>query len=336
MKKSLLAVALLGAFGVAAAQSNVSIYGILDAGVQYTNGDAAGSKTSLESGQQSFSRIGFKGTEDLGNGLNALFVLEQQVEVDTGAGDGGFTSQAYVGFKGSYGQVTLGRQLSPLYMAHTAIDPFKSGFAADMNNTFGSLDYQASAVQRMDNAAIYATPEGLNGFKASFAYGFGEQAGSTSAQSQIGALIGYDNGPLTLVYGFHQTNNDTVSGGIVATTDKFNSHFFGGTYDFGMAKLHAALDQNKVGDFKSEDYMVGVTVPFGANEIFADYTHKKFKDIDDSDADQFAIGYSYKLSPRTNLYTAYTYVKNDDFAVLKTNEGGKSVSVFQFGVRHTF
>lgn len=346
MKKSLLFAALLGTFGVAAAQTSVTLYGTVDAGVAYNRGtDSAGKVLSLESGQQSYSRIGFKGQEDLGSGLKAIFVLEQGIQLNTGNSgystlgsgidpaefNGTFSSQAYVGLSSNIGTVKLGRQFSPLYDAYMAIDPFKNGFASNINNVFGDLNY-ASLYQRMSNAISYSTPD-LNGFKGALAYGFGEVPGSTKTGSQIGASLGYDNGPLTIAYAYHYANDDFQG----ADLDAFQTHFIGATYDFGMLKLHAAFDQNKKGDgFKTQDYLVGVTVPFGAHAVFADYIHKKDKVNDDANANQFGIGYTYNLSKRTNFYTAYTYVKNNDNSLLNTDTGGNSVNTFQIGMRHMF
>eukprot|EP01040_Poterioochromonas_malhamensis_P026971 gene26971-34042_t len=107
MKKSLLALSLLSAFGVASAQSSVTMYGVVDAGITYDNGPSAGTVTKLESGIESGSRLGFRGTEDLGSGLKALFVLEQGFDIDTGrSGQGGrlFGRQAWVGLNSEYGQ----------------------------------------------------------------------------------------------------------------------------------------------------------------------------------------------------------------------------------------
>jgi predicted porin len=348
MKKSLLAVALLGTFGVASAQSSVTVYGTLDAGVGYTNGaNANGVVTGVESGQESYSRIGFKGTEDLGGGLKALFVLEQAISLDNGTttntypagtqtGTGMFSSQAYVGLGSDvYGTVKLGRQFSPLYNSYLAIDPFKNGFAANINNFFGTDKLNNSNYERMSNAVTYSTADNLGGFNASVAYGFGEVAGETSAQSQVGVSLGYANGPVTVSYAFHQANNNTAA---ITNAAKFTTNFIGAAYDFGMVKVHAAYDQNKLSDdsFKTEDYMVGVTVPFGSHAVFADYTHKDNKIVANADADQYAIGYTYNLSKRTNLYTAYTYVKNKEDSFVNTNVDGNSVSNIQVGVRHSF
>jgi predicted porin len=351
MKKTLLAISLLGTFGVACAQSNVTVYGTLDAGISSSIGaNSAGTVTSVQSGQESYSRLGFKGSEDLGDGMKAIFVLEQGILLNSGTSglngvgnnvpvdqnNGTFSSQAYVGLGGNFGTLTVGRQFTPLYQAYGSIDPFVNGFAANINNFFGTDANNSSNYQRMSNAAIYSTPDNLYGFKGSVAYGFGGVAGDTSAQSQVGASLGYANGPVTVAYAYHQANNEQ-NGVVGASTDTFKTNFIGAAYDFGVVKAHAAFDQNEQGDtFKTQDYLVGVTVPFGAHAVFADYTHKNNKLIDNADADQYAIGYTYNLSKRTNLYTAYTYVKNQENSTIDTEVAGNSVGTIQVGLRHSF
>lgn len=188
----------------------------------------------------------------------------------------------------------------------------------------------------MSNATVYETPDNPYGLKGSVAYGFGGVAGNTSAQSQVGASLGYLNGPLTLSYAYHHANNEQ-SGVPGATTEAFKTNFIGAAYDFGNVKAHAAFDQNEQGSsFKTQDYLLGLTVPFGAHAIFADYTHKNNKRIDRADADQYAVGYTYNLSKRTNFYGAYTYVKNQENSTIDTEVAGNSVGTVQVGIRHSF
>lgn len=367
MNKKLIGVSVATLFAAsgALAQTSVTVYGTLDAGIAYNQGAFdQGRIFALESGQQSYSRIGFRGTEDLGNNMKAVFVLEQGVQIDTGnsgystigsgivtedpfmktktpINTGVFSSQAYVGLSSTkLGTVTFGRQFSPLYETYMAIDPFKNGFAANINTFFGTIsgdpeDGSISLYQRMDNAIIYHTPDNLNGFKGALAYGFGQQAGSFSAQSQIGASLGYSNGPLTVAYAYHRANNDRATLAVIPVID---THVIGATFDFGKLKLHGAVDQTKAGDqYKTQDYMLGVTVPFGtAHSVFADVIFKQDKYNSDANAKQFGIGYTYNLSKRTNLYAAYTYVKNDKKSFVSTGVPGNTVNTFQVGVRHMF
>jgi predicted porin len=142
MKKMILAAALAAAFSSAAyAQTNVTMYGIVDAGIAYKkNGNPAGNTVSMESGQQSGSRLGFKGREDLGGGLAAIFTLESGFNIDDGKlGQGGrlFGRQAWVGMSGGFGSVKLGRQLTSLYTALDQKDPFQKNLAGKAQKVLG-------------------------------------------------------------------------------------------------------------------------------------------------------------------------------------------------------
>ncbi|MFZ6751634.1 porin [Undibacterium sp. Ren11W] len=339
MKKSLLALALMGAFsGAALAQSSVTVYGVVDMGVQRDDNGLStnGTKYSLDSGNQSGSRLGFKGTEDLGNGLKANFVLEMGILADTGASDQkglGFGRQAYVGLAGDFGAVNFGRQKSLTYVASESIDPFGVGLAGNMNRLF-------STVTRVDNAAIYSTPN-MSGFSAAALYSFGEQAGNNSALS-IGSLSGtYSAGPVFASIVYEKAKDAQSPAVTIANTGE--KTLIGGSYDFGMAKAHAAYELLKGGQSgttvaltKKNVWMIGATVPVGAGAILADYTRITDTVTSNANATQFALGYTYNLSKRTNLYTSYSQTKNDTQSAY--NAGGKGLTdkLFNAGIRHAF
>src|SRR5471032_275056 len=210
MKKSLITIAVLGAMSSAAlAQSNVTIYGLLDAGVVSERGGAAGSVTKLTGGVASASRLGFKGNEDLGGGLSALFVLEEGVLIDTGAQDStgqAFNRQSYVGLSSkTAGTITLGRQYTMLYNAIQQVgDPFGAGYAGTAKNLFPV----AGAEIRANNAVVYSTPN-INGFSGDAMYSLGEQNGNNTAGRQFGLGLNYANGPLNTRLIYNNKNSDT-------------------------------------------------------------------------------------------------------------------------------
>jgi len=332
MKKSLLALAVLGAFaGAASAQTNVTIYGIADAGLTYTKTDADNSKTwGLGSGIQSGSRIGFKGTEDLGGGLKANFQLENGFTIDDGKlGDTTtnalFNRQAWVGVSGAFGAVKLGKQYNPIFTAVDAIDPFGTGLAGDLSNIFfvGTNDI------RTNNTINYSYS--ASGFSGEIAYALGEVPGNTSANRQWGLGLGYANGPVNVQFAYHNAKDVTGNGVIKAT-------MIGGTYDFGVAKLHAGFDTQKeenaagvtTGD--ARDWMLGVSAPVAGGTVLASYVKQDDRSAANDDNHQWALGYTYPLSKRTNLYTSYS---DRNVAEL----GGARVTglkKFNAGIRHTF
>lgn len=340
MKKSLLALAVLGAFaGAASAQTNVTIYGLVDAGITHESGGANGNVTKLATGVQSGNRLGFKGTEDLGGGLKANFTLENGFDLDTGAQRQGalFGRQAWVGLSGGFGAVNLGRQYNPLFVALDSIDPFGTGL------TGASTNLMNPSSVRTNNSITYTTP-GFNGFSATVLYGLGEVAGETSRGRTYGLSVGYANGPVNVVVAYDNANNGTTA--TPGNTTKLL--LVGGTYDFGVAKAHLAYEtektDNNLADYR--DWMVGVSAPLGAGTLLASYINKNDRLANsNTGGKQFAIGYTYPLSKRTNFYTSYGRINNDNGGVNFVGDAssggsapraGENSNAFTVGVRHKF
>jgi predicted porin len=336
MKKSLFTLAVFGAFaGTAVAQSNVTVYGIVDAGIvrEFGNpvGAATGTSLKLSSGVQSGSRIGFKGTEDLGGGLAANFTLENGFNVDTGTmGQGGllFGRQAWVGLSGnSWGAVSFGRQYTPIFTSMDSIDPFGTGLAGATTNLMNSGGV------RINNSVKYSTPS-MAGLSADLVYGLGEVAGNSSANRQIAASVSYANGPIYATLAHQNGNNAT-------DTNKTKLTLLGGTYDFGVAKAHLGFERSKddVG-LDQRDWMVGVSAPLGAaGAVLASYIRKDDKAAANADANQIALGYTHAISKRTNLYTAIARIDNKNgarYAVGNATEGGTTDKAVNVGIRHRF
>lgn len=356
MKKTIIALAVLGAAAAnASAQSSVTVYGLVDAGLVREFGAASGAVNKVTGGVGSGSRLGFKGTEDLGNGLAALFVLESGFQPDTGAsGQGGLLMgrQAFVGLQGGFGTLTLGRQYTPQYMTVVTVDPFGSGHAGDSKNLMPGT---GNGYTRMDNTLKYASPV-LAGFSGELAYAPGEVGGDSGAGRQIGAALGYANGPLKLRLGYHNRNNDTA---LVKNIDEAKNTVLTAVYDFKVAKAHLAYGINKgvnssplrnaanvfgyavapVASTDSADLLAGVTVPFGAHTLMASYICKNDKTSRNQDASQLAVGYRYALSKRTDVYTAYAHIDNKNgagYTVGSAIESGSGDSAFNLGIRHAF
>lgn len=339
MKKSLLALAVLGAFaGAASAQSSVTVYGIVDLGLtSQDTGLTAGSdrKTGITSGNQSASRIGFKGTEDLGNGLKANFVLEAGFAADAGTATAGFDRLSTVGLSGGFGAVNMGKQTTAMKDGYDQIDPFGDGgqIAPISRVFFGGTQGNG----RIINSVKYSS-NSYSGFKFTADYGFGEQVGSVNNTSQYGLGVGYVNGPLNVQFGYNSLDN---TAGAVTTGDT-TATFLGATYDFGVAKLHAAYgdtktDNNNVDSNKFRNYMLGVSAKVGAaGNIMASYTVNDNRLINNADSKVAGIMYTYDLSKRTNLYTGYSRTSNDTLAKINTTNNDASGSMFAVGVRHKF
>ena len=344
MKKSLIALAVLAASGAAMAQSSVTLYGVLDTGVSYFKGDDSVYGLTKTGGNVN-SRLGFRGVEDLGNGLKATFNLEAGMGVDDGnnymdkdSNGMAFRRTSTVGLAGNFGEVRLGRMLTSSYLAVSRYDAFgDTGIGASLAWNIPQTGY----APRTENAISYTSPN-FSGFKIGAEYGFGEkQKARDSRYFGMGAT--YDNGPLSLGLGYDRLNSNTMDG-LLAASDLKTVHL-GGAYNFGVAKLLAFYKQSKVSNApKFKTFGLGVSAPVGAaGEVRASYNNYKISD-DNGKADQLSLGYVHNLSKRTALYGTYAYIKNKDGLAFQLNgamagaglKDGEKQHGLQLGVRHAF
>jgi predicted porin len=361
MKKSLIAIAVLAATSSAAfAQSNVTIYGILDAGIVAERGGKDGNVSKVTSGAASASRIGFKGTEDLGGGLSAIFKLETGAKIDDGTLDATntiFNREAFVGLSSkTAGTLTLGRQYTPYYETLRDVgDPFAMGYAGTAKNLFPVAAYMT----RNSNAVVYKTPN-LAGFTGAVSYSLGEQAGDASSARQVGGSLAYGNGPLNVAVAYNMKNNDTAT---VKTAGVGHNTLVAANYDFKVVKVFGAWSKDSgqgsapingaasatattnvfgyvfAQSQDSRDALIGVTAPLGNGTLMASYIDKDDKEVANRDASQWAIGYNYALSKRTSTYVAYAKIKNKNgagYTVGNNTEAGTGDKAFNVGVKHSF
>lgn len=359
MQKKIIALAVAGLASTAAfAQSNVQIYGVVDVGYsRVSSSDINGHKTrsAMDSGLQSGSRIGFKGTEDLGNGLKVSFVLEQSlvndVESDAandkGTGLFGNTSrQAFLALTSQYGTVAAGRQYTPQYGLVSKLDPFGAGTVGDVTYGRGVYGMGAAAAPktiRLNNLLAYVSPTFGGGFNVIAGYtgnGIADEnaTGLDEQDVKVWAINpNYSNGPLFVGLNYHQVKLDDLVGGAGNADYKDKVWDLGASYDFGVVKLAGVYGQvkNSIGalnrDSKGKQWMVGATVPVGgAGAVLVSYSRNKidsdFAVIDGAKASKWAIGYTHALSKRTNLYAAYAKISTNDqadgqFSVLSANAG---------------
>ncbi|MDQ3058125.1 MAG: porin [Pseudomonadota bacterium] len=333
MKKSLIALAVLAASGASMAQSSVTLYGIADVfvGSKKVNGL---SQAVVDSGGLNGSRWGLKGSEDLGGGLKAVFVLESGFDISTGAQQQGalFGRQAFVGLNSdSFGSVSLGRQ-------YGAYDVVKGGFLSAQGNSpaFDATNGAAvgaplSAARlgawtgytvRLDNSIRYATPN-ISGFQGAVVYGLGEnKTPTTDATRNVSASLTYANGPIGLAL-THQDEELTPTVGLKNTA-------IGGYYDFGVAKVFAAYNYAKYdGLAKQNEWSIGARAPLGATTLVAQYAHSKGDDLGKNQS--LGLSAEYGLSKRTTAYAGLNYTKTN----LNTTADIKN-HVVGLGVRHAF
>lgn len=255
MKKTLAAVAVLGAFAGSALAADVQLYGIVDTGLRYTHFDAdsaaagydATDSFGMQSGNQSGSRFGFKGTEDLGNGLTVGFILENQFNSDDGSladDDHFFRRESSLFLQGGFGKVAMGRMGS--------INGGTSSWAKyGVLSAFGtSWNYSAQAGSwaigggMWDNMIAYETPD-FAGFKVFAQYGMGTNDAENESRSDRYYAVGasYANGPLNLYFAVDSINYQTAdANGALANASDIDDSLtitFGGNYDFEVLKLFA-------------------------------------------------------------------------------------------------
>jgi predicted porin len=326
MKKSLVALAILASIS-AIAHAEVTLYGIVDAGIASDSGTQR--VTKLESGVESGSRLGFKGTEDLGGGLKANFVLENGFSTTNGQSLQGalFGRQSYVGVSNDMGSLTLGRQYTSVYTAVKEIaDPFNGGLAGNAFNLF------SDGGKRINNSVRFGSAN-YSGFSGDLMYSFGNTSPFQASRTVSGS-VGYDQGPVAVRLATQNTQNGLASDSSSVTS-------LSGSYDFKVAKASVALAKNSgfVGGADSRDMLVGVSVPFGATKLMASYIHKDDRSVANANANQFGIGADYTLSKRTNLYMSYAKINNSNgatYTVGNASDLGSGDSQFNAGVRHSF
>lgn len=318
---------------LAAAQSNVTLYGVADIAVAVEDtGAPDGKRVAVNSGNQSSSRLGFRGTEDLGGGLKALFNLEAGVSLDSGATDAAFFGRrSVVGLEGGFGSVMLGREYTPIAGVAGATDIFGQGFFGGNLSAFTSN----RLTRRLSNSINYKTPS-FGGVKASLVYGFGEQATGPSRDLK-GLALDYANGPLYLGAGYHAY--ERIAGG----DDK--EYALGAGYKIGPVELKAnylVADQAGPGN-KFVQTNLGASTALGSGRVFANLQQNKLEN--GARGRGFAVAYSHPLSKRTNLYTSYAAMRNNASGSFGLNSSSTSVaagaagadpSVFTVGMRHTF
>jgi len=384
MQKKLIALAVAGLASTAAfAQTNVQIYGLVDYGYSYrwdgktnaANSGTPNSQSQLNGGQQSGNRLGFKGTEDLGNGLKAVFLLEQGFMLDTGmqqTSGSQFTRQAYMGLSGNFGTAVGGRLYTPHYTFVSGLDPFGAGTVGRYNNVYSSgfglpLSSTNNATVnglldpvRVDNAVAYISPTFLGGLTGTLAFsnnaGGQEDATSTAANNTVYAgLLQYNNGPINVGVNYHYINagstlsNPAFAGLATTTTPSVNlavknvqNVTLGGSYDFKVVKVMALYSYNDLDYVNANtknatlnNYMIGATAPFGKFTGKASYIYSDGSSSVGGDAQQFAIGVDYNLSKRTNLYSAYSFINNDGTRLTAVGDASNSGAYAGDGTRGT-
>jgi predicted porin len=374
MQKKLIALAVASlASGAAFAQTNVTMYGIADAGYVWSQGDALVTGTNkfsgIQSGLLSGSRLGFKGEEALGNGLKAIFQLEYGLNIDNNSGigaTGGVNArQQFVGLAGGFGTVALGRQYSPGYQATANNDP-AGGAAFEpqsyMTNQAGNTITPNNSA-RWDNALSYTSPN-WGGFTGKAIYSFGENssctvAGVTSTSLNDRCVSTTDNSRYALGANFasgafnvdavYQVRQSVMPAGVNNNSplwgDDINEWYIGGSFDLKFVKLMGSYqdqdDKNRINNDNST-WTVGAVIPVGNFGIHLAYAQTDFDSgVIDGKSNGAMVAGTYALSKRTTAYAGYVWNKNDRDSLPLGPVGGVGASgetnnTFLAGIRHSF
>jgi predicted porin len=330
MQKKLIALAVAGLVsGGAFAQSNVVVYGSFDAGIRNVDTvNAAGDSrlTMGSSGTYSSNRFGFKGSEDMGGGLKARFMLEGDFNSGTGAQAGAlFGRSAWVGIEGGFGSLDMGRQYTVIFKTIGGYDPFNYKYT-------GIIPLAGQDKARRNNDIQWAKSFGSVTARAQ--YSLGEAVGDTSASSTAEGGLSWANGPLSLggAYG----SEESAAGGLTTT-----NWTLGGAYKTGAWRLAAGYAQKEAdiaggGSTDTMDGWLGASYAIsGPSALTAAYYDRKVETKGTKTAGQqlFIVGYTYAFSKRTNFYADIDHKSLDLGARIGTNDSVTGISV---GINHMF
>lgn len=348
-----LAVAGLVAAPAFAATSNVDVYGQLTLAVDHINRDSAAIDDSNALASYA-SRIGFKGSEDLGAGMKAIWQIENQFNLDgahnnlpssvTGTGDSSFTAglrNTFVGLSGGFGTVLGGRHDTPYKLATGKLDPF-ADTAGDYNVIVGAVQGSNNFDLRASNALAYISPT-FSGFHGAIAYVFGSETGPLNQDLSAWSLMGmYDNGPVfaSLAYEKHNISDLAV--------DDRDAWKVGLGYNFGNATVGLIYEKAGTVIAGSEEDRSAWYLPFTytmGNVVLKAAYGSAGDTVNNDGAKYYTIGGDYNLSKRTKLFATYAKTNNDNGGSYNAavagddsynTAAGEDPSVLQIGVRHSF
>lgn len=328
----------------------MTLYGVVDLGYQSTKATIAGTsykQSAMANGTQSGGRIGFKGTEDLGGGLKANFVVENGITPDESTTAFGTSNrQSYVGLEGGFGSLNLGRQYTLHHVNQGAGDLVGNITHAGY---IGGLD----SLVRVSNAFTYTSPS-FSGFTVAAQIGLGETltTGKAEKANELTAFrLAYANGPLSAGFAQETVKNATAAIGAIkfagqtvedlGGVDKRKVSNLFASYDLGVAKVSFINNNSKFtvdgeGSAKWKANTLTASVPMGATTLLAGLGNGKITadgETDNIKAKAYQLGASYALSKRTNVFaftgqTKLSYSADADATAKLTQT--------TVGVRHTF
>lgn len=346
MKKLLLATAVAAAIPCAAsAQSttNVTLFGLMDMGINRVDLGPGASSMRVDSGMLSTGRWGLRGSEDLGGGLSAIFHMEGEVQGDTGNGANGgaftFNRRVFTGLKGGFGEIYAGRDYTPAYWADIAADITSYGLYGS------SRVFQAASglTNRFSNGLFWNSPV-WSGFSLKAAWSTGEQIAEPKDRGNawgLGAF--YNSGPL-LITAHYQSVKNTATPVVEA-----KEIGIGGGYTIGPVRLRAGWGKSdpEGNSNNLSQVHLGAAYAIGVGEVYVQGQQIKREAATGTEpkATVFGFGYTHPLSKRTTLYASYGQTKNNatgNFSLVNSanayapTAAGESPKGIALGIRHQF
>lgn len=373
-KKTLAAVAVLGAFAGSAFAANVSVYGIIDTGLGYTSTDKGYGEDvntfDMRTGANSASRFGIKGEEDLGNGLKVGFVLENGFDSDDGElGNGSrlFGREALLYVGGDFGELGMGRQgeLASGNGRYGLFGGKVSPFSTGWSDIAGHKYVMGAGFDRMDNTVTYKTPT-FAGFNLLAQYSFDKNVKKDDDSDKPGVQHGREGSSAVdrqYALGASFTAGDLYLTGIVTQTNLQSlgkqdvedplTVSLGGNYNFGVAKLYVAtqyfkdsglavkmIQNDQTGKFDGFGLSVGADVPAfgGTAKVLVGYMDAEDQNPNANDVQRytFSVGYEYPLSKRTFVYGGAGYYADSYDNVADGHDDKASVAAVNAGLVHKF
>jgi predicted porin len=335
------------------ALSQVTVFGVLDTGLNRVSASGSGSRMSLSPDGNTSGRLGFRGTEDMGGGLKAHFWLELAVGVDDGTSGGTSTTnkdslstggatfgrRSTVAIEGSFGELRLGRDYVPSFSnLTTAMHPFGTNGVGSSGHMFYQVNAGGTTARtnvRASNALVYLLPANKAGFYGSAMVALGEQSSGAPTSddgNHKGVRLGWRQGGLNMA---------VATGKTTYATGDYTQTNAGINYQMGPAKLMLLWGENKVGVTRTRATMVGTQWDLTAvTELRAAYTTLTASGVA-NDANHLALGVVHALSKRTALYANWARIDNEGVGVrfnvgLAPKTAGGTSSGFDLGVRHNF
>jgi len=376
MNKKLIALAVASAVVAPAAMADgVQIYGQMNAGFEVVKADTSDNAATTSRTRVSdwTSRIGFKGTEKLSNGLTAIWQLESRIRPDdmNGSSSAGTlgSRNSYVGLAGNFGAVVLGRHDTPYKLVGAELNPltgtsadFTGGFSTATLNGGGIFSRGEAVAGRENNVIAYLSPN-FNGLSFKVAHVSDEgKTNSVNARKHsfsidfeangLKAGLGYARANDVALAGITNAATGTTEGNVAAATKLAASYTFnngntmvGGGYDRVVANVAGLQERKQSSLLLSATHKLTPELQLIANMGWLGKVKLGGADVADTGAKQFTLGAKYSLSKRTNLVGFYTKVTNQAAATVDVGAGagnavgaaaGQDPHALAVGIQHSF